>query len=116
MPAILNGCSSTSCHGTADLTKPALGSVNLIAPGVESRLYNIDATYANIAATDPMDCPSPAEKLLDPVGGLQTSLMYTKVNGGHVCGGSMPTVGELEPAEITCYNEWLQSILDKPPN
>lgn len=116
IPALLNlKCGASICHGTADLTTTPLGSVNLVAPGVEGRIYNVDAVYANIADADPMNCPTPAEKLLDSAGGLTKSLMYTKVNGSYVCGAAMPAAGTLNPDQITCYNNWLTQTLASPP-
>lgn len=116
VPDLLNKkCGSSICHGTpGDLTTVPSGSVNLLAPGVEGRIYGVDAKYANIAPTEPMNCPTPAEKLLDPAG-LPTSLMYTKVNGGHICGASMPNIGTMTAEQISCYNDWLAGIIANPP-
>lgn len=116
VPDILNkACGSAICHGTpGDTTTVPLGNVNLLAPGVEGRIYNVDASYNNISSQFSSDCPTPPEKLLDPTS-LQTSLMYTKINGGHACGAPMPSIGDLTPDRIACYNAWLEGILASPP-
>lgn len=117
IPALLNlKCGASICHGTNDLTVVPSGNVNLVAPGVEGRIYNVDAVYANFGpADDPALCPTTApEKLVDPAG-LPTSLMYTKINGGHACGAKMPNVGTVTAEQIACYNDWLASIIANPP-
>lgn len=115
IPAILNlRCGSSICHGIAtDTTTVPIGNVNLVAPGVEARVYNIDATYDNITTGNP-DCPATPEKLIAP-GNLAGSLLHTKVNGGHACGEKMPNVGMFKPEELTCYNDWVASLVANPP-
>lgn len=115
VPDLLNKrCGTAICHGTAtDPTADLPGNVNLLAPGVESRLYNVDAKYENISSGN-LDCPTTPEKLIVP-GNLQGSLMYTKVNGGHACGSKMPNVGTMNEEQIACYNDWLAGLVANPP-
>ncbi|OQX66770.1 MAG: hypothetical protein B6A08_18790 [Sorangiineae bacterium NIC37A_2] len=107
IPALLNvKCGTAICHGTAtDATAQVPGNVNLIAPGVESRVVGVDASYDGASG----DCPSTPEKLIDP-SDLQKSLLWTKVNGGHACGDKMPSVGTLTPDQVDCYNDWLETL------
>jgi len=115
IPALISlKCGTAICHGTAtDPTADLPGNVNLLAPGVESRLYNVDAKYENISSGN-LDCPTTPEKLIVP-GNLQGSLMYTKVNGGHACGSKMPNVGTMNEEQIACYNDWLAGLVANPP-
>lgn len=113
VPAILNKCGAGPCHGTADLSATPAGSVNLIAPGVEGRIYDVDATYENITTGNP-NCPSPPEKLIDPTS-LEKSLMWSKVNGGYACGAEMPQLIKITDAEKACYNDWLEKVRTTPP-
>jgi hypothetical protein len=122
---VLNrNCSAVSCHGTPAATTPVekpamppneLGSgLDLFSPGVEARVYNKPGSYTNVA--DPTTCPTATPELLIDPAGLDTSLMWKKIQGTQACGEQMPNGGiTFDDTETACFKAWLESILAAPP-
>lgn len=89
-------CSSEACHGGGAASASGL---DLVSPGVESRLSGVTGTNCNGLLADPSN--------------PRASLLYTKVTEP-ACGVLMPIGGvPLDENEQTCLESWISGLL--PP-
>lgn len=104
---IFERCAGSICHSGED----ALGTVDLLSPGVEGRLVGVPASYANV--DDAADCPTENPELLVDPNDIEASLMLTKLLGTHACGDGMPVPNPpgLNDAEVDCVRKWIQGLV-----
>lgn len=100
-------CSDNFCHQTEDGMAPA-GGVDFFAPGFGQAMLDMPATYPGV--TDPDNCPSPPELILNSAN-LSESLLLKKVYHTHSCGAAMPAGPSLPEIEIECLESWAASII-----
>ncbi len=88
-------CATSVCH---DATTPA-GELDMISPGLESRLLGVDST-----------CPG--EVLVDTMNPENSFLLEKVSTEMPSCGGSrMPLGSSLPPEEIACVRDWINLIV-----
>ncbi len=110
-PIFESACAGSICHGPAEAGETLTGTVDLISPGVEQRLLNQRATYANVEE-DPEACPTDSPELYIDSSDIERSLLLTKLTGGHACGARMP-LGPfpLDASDINCIHEWTEAVI-----
>ena len=96
--AMAKGCGTIACHG--GVAPPLL---ELIAPGVETRLINVPATYEAAEGL----CPPTAELLIDTADPM-ASLLVKKLDGTQMCGDPMPQLAIIgfTDADKACIRSW----------
>lgn len=106
-------CGVTGCHSATHTT----AELDLDTPGVQARLIDVPATYADITCPNPdggalpVECiPEtcvPGAKLID-LENPDRSVLLKKLAGTQDCGSQMPLApGMLSDSDRTCLEEWL---------
>ena len=106
-------CGRVGCHRPDFL----VAGLDLYTPGVQARLIDVPATYADITCPNPDGGPLPVEcvpvecvpgaKLID-LENPDRSVLLKKLAGTQDCGDQMPLPpGMLSDSERTCLEEWL---------
>lgn len=91
---LAESCGTTGCH---DNTSQAQAGLDLVSPGVESRVVDVNAIG--------IGCTS---RILVVAGSPDTSYLMDKVlNIPGICGLQMPVVGSLAPNDIEVLRQWI---------
>lgn len=86
-------CATIGCHD--DVTTAA--NLNLLSPGVESRVLNINATGVGCEA-----------RILVVAGDPNSSYLFDKVRGTiGICGSRMPLLSILPDSDVEVIREWI---------
>ena len=88
---LAESCGTSGCH---DATPSAVAGLDLVSPGVEARVVEVNSTCEArilVVAGDP-----DGSYLLDKV-----------VNAPMICGLPMPIVGTLTPDEVEVLRQWI---------
>jgi hypothetical protein len=106
LTTIFNGrCGTSVCHsGSA----PG-GDLDLLSPGVASRLINVTADHAQVDMDGGTTCVS--DKYVDTQNPAASWLLL-KLNGGQgTCGLAMPeTPPSLTTTQLQCVSDWINSV------
>lgn len=106
-------CGRVGCHDA----RSRVAELDLHTPGVQARLIDVPATYADISCPDPNGGPLPVvcvpatcvpgAKLID-LENPENSVLLRKIAGTQSCGEPMPIApGTLSDSDRTCLEEWL---------
>jgi hypothetical protein len=96
---LAESCGTNGCH---DASPQAAEGLDLISPGVESRVVDISAVG--------QDCES---SILVVAGDPDSSYLLDKVlDLPTICGVKMPLVGDLPPDEIEILRQWIIDLGD----
>lgn len=103
------------CHQSLDDGTPPLGGVDLVAPDVEARLVDVQATFPNYP-----ECAGTPALLIDSEN-LEESYLWKKVNNTHgECGDGMPTPyfnsSRLSLTDIECLRSWIVGTVTTNPD
>jgi hypothetical protein len=91
---LAESCGTTGCH---DDTSQAQAGLDLVSPGVENRVVDVNAI--GIGCSD---------RILVVAGDPNTSYLLDKIlNVPGICGLQMPVVGTLPPEDIDILEEWI---------
>jgi hypothetical protein len=91
---LAESCGTTGCH---DSSNQAQAGLDLISPGVESRVVDVNAST-----------PPCTDRILVVAGDPDQSYLLDKViNALGICGTKMPIVGDLEQEEIDVIEQWI---------
>ena len=91
---LAESCGTSGCH---DDSSQAQAGLDLVSPGVEARVVNINAIA--IGCTD---------RILVVAGDPNASYLIEKVeNIPGICGLQMPIIGSLDPDEVEVLREWI---------
>ena len=94
---LAESCGTTGCH---DDSSQAQAGLDLVSPGVEARVVDINAIA--IGCTD---------RVLVVAGNPDSSYLLDKVlNIPGICGLQMPIVGSLEPDEVQVLRDWITDL------
>ncbi len=99
-------CGTSVCHSPGNMPG---GDLDLLSPGVASRLINVNADHADVDMDGGTTCVQ--DKYVD----TQTpaaSWLLLKLNGGQgTCGLAMPETGSaLSTTELKCVSDWINSV------
>lgn len=95
-------CGTAACHASN-----ANGALDLISPGVASRLVNQPAQHPG--AELGTACPV-GDKLIDTTN-RSASWLLIKLQGAQgSCGLTMPTIGFLAPTQMSCLVNWIDTV------
>ena len=96
---LAESCGTTGCH---DSTDQAQAGLDLVSPGVESRVVDVNAVTA--PCTD---------RILVVAGDPDQSYLLDKVIAAiGICGTKMPIVGDLDQEEIDVLEQWIIDLGD----
>ncbi len=94
---LAQSCGTTGCH---DDTPQAQAGLDLLSPGVEGRVVDVNAIGVG--------CTS---DILVVAGEPSSSYLLDKVlNVPGICGLQMPVVGSLPPDEVEVLREWIVDL------
>ena len=94
---LAQSCGTTGCH---DDTSQAQAGLDLLSPGVENRVVDVNAI--TIGCTD---------EVYVVAGDPDSSYLIDKVlNVPGICGLQMPVVGTLPPEDIETLRQWIADI------
>ena len=94
---LAQSCGTTGCH---DDTSQAQAGLDLVSPGVENRLVDVNAV--GIGCTN---------RILVVAGDPDSSYLMDKVlNIPGICGRQMPVVGSLAASDVEVLRQWIVDL------
>jgi hypothetical protein len=99
-------CGTSVCHSPGSMPG---GDLDLLSPGVASRLINVTADHADVDMDGGTTCVP--DKYVDTQNPAASWLLL-KLNGGEgTCGLAMPETGNaLSTTELKCVSDWIASV------
>jgi hypothetical protein len=119
--AAMGTCDGSVCHGgpSGTVTDPTFlgGGLDLFSPTRETDLIDAPATYRGVPEADLPNCADPPELLIDS-SNPSASLMLTKLNNMHSCGGAMPVteMTVITDADRQCISDWVTCLATAAAN
>ncbi len=99
-------CGSSACHDARD---PEAG-LDLVSPGVASRLIDRPASCADTNPEDPEACVCVGRLLVDSAYPAQSYLLEKVSHDAPECDERMPVAGKLREGEMECVRRWIEQI------
>jgi hypothetical protein len=97
---VFEGCNA--CHGAAKL-----GKLDLLSPGVASRLKNVASAHDSPGVG--AQCPT-GDKLIDSANPAESWFLKKINNQQGNCGTVMPSTGMLQGAELQCMQDFVTCV------
>ena len=95
----LTSCGDGNCHDDVDPAE----QLDLISPNVESRLVGVNSV-----------APGCQNQVLVVAGAPASSYFLAKVEGTGLCGLKMPLGALIDPRDVDCISQWIETLEDPP--
>ncbi|HEX3775884.1 MAG TPA: hypothetical protein VHV51_15535 [Polyangiaceae bacterium] len=99
-------CASQVCHSPGSTSN----DLDLISPGLASRIVNVPATYAGLDAATMAMCPPTKLNYIDTANPSNSWIQLKLSNMQNGCGLQMPETGNWTTADKTCLANWIQQL------
>ncbi|HEY4105656.1 MAG TPA: hypothetical protein VGM44_17275 [Polyangiaceae bacterium] len=99
-------CASQVCHSPGSTSN----TLDLISPGVASRIVNVPAEYAGLDPATMAMCPPTKLNYIDTATPANSWILLKLSNMQNGCGLQMPETGTWTNDDKTCLANWMQQL------